>query len=63
MHTFIKDKLMIKALNQQKYRAPHWFNIFCIGVVQACMGAVVVTTTTTLNRVMVVELALPALVP
>ncbi len=54
---------MIKALNQQKYRAPHWFNIFCIGVVQACMGAVVVTTTTTLNRVMVVELALPALVP
>lgn len=40
-----------------------WFNIACVGVVQACMGAVVVTTTTTLNRVMVVELALPAMLP
>jgi BCD family chlorophyll transporter-like MFS transporter len=34
-----------------------------LGLVQACLGAVVVTTTSTLNRVMVVELALPALLP
>jgi BCD family chlorophyll transporter-like MFS transporter len=31
--------------------------------VQASLGAVVVLTTSTLNRVMVVELALPALLP
>jgi BCD family chlorophyll transporter-like MFS transporter len=31
--------------------------------VQACLGAIVVMTTSTLNRVMVVELALPALLP
>ena len=40
-----------------------WFMIFRLGLVQACLGAVVVLTTSTLNRVMVVELALPALVP
>ena len=34
-----------------------------LGLVQACLGAVVVTTTSILNRVMVVELALPALLP
>ena len=34
-----------------------------LGLVQACLGAVVVMTTSTLNRVMVVELALPALLP
>ena len=34
-----------------------------LGLVQACLGAVVVNTTSTLNRVMVVELALPALLP
>jgi hypothetical protein len=33
------------------------------GLVQAALGAVVVLTTSTLNRVMVVELALPALLP
>lgn len=40
-----------------------WFGITRLGLVQACMGAIVVMTTSTLNRVMVVELALPALVP
>ncbi len=34
-----------------------------LGLVQAMLGAVVVLTTSTLNRVMVVELALPALLP
>jgi BCD family chlorophyll transporter-like MFS transporter len=40
-----------------------WFGIARLGLVQAMLGAVVVLTTSTLNRVMVVELALPALLP
>lgn len=40
-----------------------WVGIARLGLVQACLGAVVVLTTSTLNRVMVVELALPALLP
>ena len=44
-------------------RAFGWPQIVRLGLVQACLGAVVVVTTSTLNRVMVVELALPALLP
>ena len=40
-----------------------WLSVVRLGLVQACLGAVVVMTTSTLNRVMVVELALPALLP
>jgi len=40
-----------------------WLGIVRLGLVQSALGAVVVLTTSTLNRVMVVELALPALVP
>ncbi len=40
-----------------------WGAVARLGLVQACMGAVVVLTTSTLNRVMVVELALAALIP
>jgi BCD family chlorophyll transporter-like MFS transporter len=40
-----------------------WFGVFRLGLVQAALGAVVVLTTSTLNRVMVVELMLPALLP
>lgn len=40
-----------------------WFGIVRLGLVQAALGAVVVLTTSTLNRVMVVELALPAILP
>jgi len=40
-----------------------WFSIFRLGLVQTALGAVVVLTTSTLNRVMVVELALPAMLP
>ena len=40
-----------------------WLAVARLGLVQACLGAVVVMTTSTLNRVMVVELALPALLP
>lgn len=40
-----------------------WVQIIRLGMIQACLGAVVVVTTSTLNRIMVVELALPALLP
>jgi BCD family chlorophyll transporter-like MFS transporter len=40
-----------------------WLGIFRLGLVQATLGAVVVLTTVTLNRVMVVELSLPAILP
>jgi BCD family chlorophyll transporter-like MFS transporter len=40
-----------------------WTGIIRLGLVQACIGSIVVLTTSTLNRVMVVELALPALLP
>jgi BCD family chlorophyll transporter-like MFS transporter len=40
-----------------------WLGIFRLGLVQAALGAVVVLVTSTLNRVMVVEYALPAVLP
>lgn len=40
-----------------------WIDILRLGLVQSALGAVVVLTTSTLNRVMVVELALPAMLP
>jgi BCD family chlorophyll transporter-like MFS transporter len=40
-----------------------WAAIVRLGLVQTALGAIVVLTTSTLNRVMVVELALPALLP
>ena len=40
-----------------------WLSIVRLGLVQAALGAIVVMTTSTLNRVMVVELGLAALVP
>jgi BCD family chlorophyll transporter-like MFS transporter len=40
-----------------------WIGIVRLGLVQTALGAVVVLMTSTINRVMVVELALPAFVP
>jgi MFS transporter, BCD family, chlorophyll transporter len=40
-----------------------WLSIMRLGLVQACLGAMVVLTTSTLNRVMVVELSMAAIVP
>ena len=40
-----------------------WFGIVRLGLAQFSLGAIVVLTTSTLNRVMVVELALPATLP
>ena len=40
-----------------------WLQIFRLGLVQAALGAIVVLMTSTLNRLMVVELALPVVLP
>lgn len=40
-----------------------WLGIVRLGLVQTALGAIIVLTTSTLNRVMVVELALPATLP
>ena len=40
-----------------------WLSIVRLGLVQTCLGAIVVLTTSTLNRLMVIELALPAVLP
>lgn len=40
-----------------------WWGIIRLGLVQTSLGAIVVLTTSTMNRVMVVELALPATLP
>ncbi|WFE76778.1 BCD family MFS transporter [Roseinatronobacter sp. S2] len=40
-----------------------WVQIVRLGLVQACLGAIVVLMTSTLNRLMVVELALPVVLP
>ena len=40
-----------------------WWGIVRLGLVQAALGAVVVLTTSAINRVMVIELALPAALP
>lgn len=40
-----------------------WSSILRLGLVQTSLGAIVVITTSTLNRVMVVELMLPAMLP
>jgi MFS transporter, BCD family, chlorophyll transporter len=40
-----------------------WGSVLRLGAVQACLGALIVIITATINRVMVNELTLPALVP
>jgi len=51
-------------LDSRLERAPlGWLGVIRLGLVQTGLGAIVVLTTSTLNRVMVVELALPAMLP
>jgi BCD family chlorophyll transporter-like MFS transporter len=40
-----------------------WLGILRLGLVQMALGSIVVLTTATMNRVMVVELAMPAVLP
>jgi MFS transporter, BCD family, chlorophyll transporter len=50
-------------MTQHANRGLGWLGIFRLGLVQASLGSIVVMTTSTINRVMVVELALPAMLP
>ncbi len=56
---------MSVTLTQSMYQSSSfgWVSIVRLGLVQAAIGAIVVMTTSTLNRIMVVELALPASLP
>ena len=40
-----------------------WFGIVRMGLIQSALGSIVVLTTSTINRVMVVELSLAAILP
>ena len=40
-----------------------WFSIVRLGLVQMALGSIIVLTTSTLNRLMIVEGALPAVIP
>jgi MFS transporter, BCD family, chlorophyll transporter len=40
-----------------------WFGIIRLGLVQTALGAIVVLTTSTINRVMIVELSMLAIIP
>ena len=44
-------------------RGMGWIGVVRLGLVQSALGAVVALTTSTLNRVMVVEAAMPAMLP
>jgi MFS transporter, BCD family, chlorophyll transporter len=50
-------------MNRTRDGSLSWIGIIRLGLVQTALGAIVVLTTSTLNRVMVIELALPAAVP
>jgi MFS transporter, BCD family, chlorophyll transporter len=40
-----------------------WLGIIRLGLVQTALGSIVVLTTSAINRIMVIELALPAMIP
>jgi MFS transporter, BCD family, chlorophyll transporter len=53
----------IMTTNSLQLPTLSWFGIARLGLVQTALGSVTVLTMATLNRVMVVELALPAMLP
>ena len=53
----------VRARAREQEAPLRWIGIVRLGLVQAALGAVVVLITSTLNRVMVVEYALPAVLP
>ena len=50
-------------MTQPTHKPLGWLGIARLGLVQSALGAVVALTTSTLNRVMVVEMAMPAMLP
>lgn len=55
--------MITTSLRSGEQQTLGWLGIVRLGLVQAALGAIVVLTTSTINRVMVVELALPAMIP
>jgi MFS transporter, BCD family, chlorophyll transporter len=55
--------MMTSAVQPVSANSLSWLGIVRLGLVQAALGAIVVLTTSTINRVMVVELMLPAIIP
>jgi MFS transporter, BCD family, chlorophyll transporter len=54
----------MRLANSELTAAPlGWLGILRLGLVQTALGAIVVLTTSTINRLMVVELSLPAMIP
>lgn len=54
---------MMGSKHHHDAAALSWIGIIRLGLVQTALGAIVVLTTSTLNRIMVVEYALPAILP
>ena len=54
---------MTSAIPARLFKPLGWLGVVRLGLVQTALGAIVILTTSTLNRVMVVELALPAMLP
>ncbi|SDG69881.1 BCD family MFS transporter [Roseospirillum parvum] len=54
---------MAAALPISDHRPLGWWGIARLGLIQTALAAIVVLATSTFNRVMVVELALPAMLP
>ena len=63
MTGIVQDEVDAMRMPVEESKKFGWLGIFRLGLVQAAIGAVVVITTSTLNRVLVVELALPAMLP
>ncbi|MEM7570559.1 MAG: PucC family protein, partial [Pseudomonadota bacterium] len=51
------------GLQETEKRYLSWLGIIRLGLVQTALGAIIILTTSTLNRIMVVEYALPAILP
>jgi MFS transporter, BCD family, chlorophyll transporter len=57
------QSIMTEARSHGGLKPLGWLSIIRLGMVQSALGALVALCTSTLNRVMVVELALPAMLP
>jgi MFS transporter, BCD family, chlorophyll transporter len=57
------QSLMTEAQSHDGLKPLGWLSIIRLGMVQSALGALVALCTSTLNRVMVVEMALPAMLP
>ena len=59
----MESSIQPDALETSRPATLDWLGVIRLGLVQTCLGAIVVMMTSTINRVMIVELVLPAIVP